>query len=154
VSRHLRRLVPFSVSVLYQYDDLTDELIARHSTGDVAGLTTGLRVPLGQRLSGWVGANRTAILNSDPSLDFGEVARTFNPHLRSSLSSPLAFGDRLLGVLTLYSTQNDGFTEDHRRIVEQVVCQMVEALKHVGESEHRTFNATLPGEQDPRAKLH
>jgi putative nucleotidyltransferase with HDIG domain len=154
VSRHLRRLVPFAVSVLYQYDDLTDELIARHSSGDVARLTIGLRVTLGQRLSGWVGANRKTILNSDPALDFGDISRTFNPRLRSCLSSPLATDDRLLGVLTLYSTHSDAFTEDHRRIVEQVVCQMVEALKRISESEHQTFESNVATHEDPRSKLH
>ena len=29
---------------------------------------------MGQRLSGWVAANRQTILNSDPMLDLGEIA--------------------------------------------------------------------------------
>ena len=37
---------------------------------------TGMKVSLGQRLSGWVAANRQTISNSDPMLDLGDVARS------------------------------------------------------------------------------
>lgn len=130
ISKHLRRLVPFAFVVLYQYDDATDELIARHASGDLAGLTRALRIPLGQRLSGWVAANRQAILNSDPTLDLGDLARAFSPRLRSCLSCPVLLGEeQLVGVLTLYSCQSEGFTEDHRRIVEAVARQSAQAFK-------------------------
>ena len=153
-SRHLRRLVPFSVSVLYQYDELTDELIARHSSGDIDGLTADIRVSLGKRLSGWVGANRKTIVNSDPALDLGEVARTFNPPLRCCLSSALISGEQLLGVLTLYSSQTEGFTDDHRRIVEQVANQMAQALSCVSDVGHRRLKDSFAGQHRAGSKLH
>ena len=50
-----------------------------HASGEHAELVNGLRIPLGQRLTGWVGANRQTILNSDPVLDLGDMARSLNP---------------------------------------------------------------------------
>lgn len=133
VSKHLRRLIPFAMSVFYLYDDASDELVAKQAMGDVNGLSTDLRIPLGQRLSGWVAANRQTIVNSDPMLDFGEVVRKATPRLRNSLSAPLLSEEKLVGVLTLYSSQLEGFSDDHRRILEVVGSQIAHAFKFAAE---------------------
>src|SRR5205809_799110 len=129
IAKHLRRLVPFSVCAFYIYDAALDEVEAKHAMGDAMSVVKGLRIPLGQRLSGWVAANRQTILNSDPTLDLGELARCMTPRLRSCLSTPLMCDDALVGVLTLYAATQDGFTEDHRRIVEVVAKQIGHTFK-------------------------
>jgi len=126
VMAHLRRLVPFALSIVFVYDESTDELEARHALGHATPL--GLKIQLGRRLSGWVAANKQTIVNADPILDLGELARRSTPRLRSCLSTPLASDDNLVGVLTLYSGNVDGFTEDHRRIVEKVAQQVAPLL--------------------------
>ncbi|MGE4057051.1 MAG: HD domain-containing phosphohydrolase, partial [Vicinamibacterales bacterium] len=118
VTTRIRRLVPFVLAVHFAYDDASDELVAAHAVGEGALLVTGMRIAPGQRLSGWVAANRQSIMNSDAMLDLGEIARGVAPRLRSCLSTPLLAHDQLVGVLTLYSATSDGFTEDHRRILE------------------------------------
>lgn len=118
LAARLRRLVPFALAVFFSYDDASDELVARHSVGEGGLLVQGLRIPLGQRLSGWVAANRQTIVNSDAMLDLGEIAKSTQPRLRTCLSTPLVANDHLLGVLTIYSSTTDGFTEDHRRLLE------------------------------------
>jgi len=145
IAKHLRRLIPFALSILYLYDNDTDELVAKHAVGDAAGTTSDLRVQLGQHLSGWVAANRQTILNSDPVLDLGDVARTFSPRLRSCLSTPLVSNDQLVGVLTLYSHRIDGFNDDHRRIVEAVARQVAHAFKSAVEFDHSTKRDSLTG---------
>jgi putative nucleotidyltransferase with HDIG domain len=129
VAKHLERLIPFSMSVLYMYDDATDELVTSHARGDLSGITTALRVSLGQRLSGWVAANRQTIINSDPVLDFGEIVRTTNPRLRSCLSTPLLAEDKLVGVFALYANRSEGFTDKHRMIIEFVAVELAHALR-------------------------
>ena len=124
ISQHLRRVVPPSTCVFYVYDVAADELCAAHASGENAAHFTGLRIARGQRLTGWVAANKQTILNSDPVLDLGEVARTMTPRLRSCLSTPLLSESELVGVLTLYSTHRDAYTEDHRRVVEVVARQI------------------------------
>jgi diguanylate cyclase (GGDEF)-like protein len=133
VARHLRRLVPFSLLVLYLYDSDTNDLEARHAVGESAPVVGGLRVSLGQRLSGWVAVNRQTIMNSDPILDLGELARTLQPRLRNCISSPLLSGETLVGVLTLYSAGPENFNEDHRRAVEAVSRQVADAFKRTVE---------------------
>ena len=129
VAKHLRRLVPFSLLVLFVYDQDTDDLEAKHAVGDAAPIVKGMRISIGQRLSGWVGANRQTIMNSDPVLDLGEMARAMNPRLRNCLSAPLVLNGELVGVLTLYPAGRETFTEDHRRIIEVVAQQAAQTFK-------------------------
>ena len=129
IANHLRRMVPASTCVFYLYDIDDDELVASNASGEHAGHFADLRIPRGQRLTGWVGANRLSVLNSDPVLDLGEAARSMRPPLRSCLSTPLTCGPDLVGVLTAYSTQRDGFTEEHQRILEAVAGQVGQTLK-------------------------
>jgi diguanylate cyclase (GGDEF)-like protein/putative nucleotidyltransferase with HDIG domain len=139
ITKHLRRLVPSSLCVFFIYDDKTAEIEASHATGDCAAHVKGLRIQLGQRLSGWVAANRQTIVNSDPVLDLGDIARhNSNQRLRSCLSTPLTVGDDLVGVVSLYSHDSAAFTEDHRRIIETVGQQAAAALRRSSAAEPRT----------------
>lgn len=130
ISKHVRRLVPCSLAVFYLMDSAADELVATHVTGDQASLITGLRIPRGQRLSGWIAANRQTIRNSDPVLDFGESARSMTPRPRSCLSTPLVAKGELVGVLTLYSSNRDAFSAEHERVIEIVSRQVSPAILH------------------------
>ena len=111
-------------------DPISDELRAAHATGDNATHFSGLSIPRGQRLSGWVAANLQTILNSDPIPDLGEDGRHMRPRLHSCLSTALVTDDQLVGVLSLYSIHRDGFNEDHRRIVEVVARQVSQTIRH------------------------
>jgi putative nucleotidyltransferase with HDIG domain len=127
VFAHLRRLVPHSFGVLFIYVRDRDELSAAYATGVSASLLTGMTVIVGQRLSGWVAANRKTIRNSDPILDLGEVSKSISPRPRSCLSTPIAVGPNLVGVLSLYSAEQDFFSEEHERLVEAVARQVAPA---------------------------
>jgi putative nucleotidyltransferase with HDIG domain len=147
IATHVRRLIPFSQSILFLFNPSTDELEAKHTTGNTSFVTSGLRIPLGQRLSGWVGANRKTIVNSDPVLDLGDVAHSVTPRLRSCLSTSLTSDSQLIGVLTLYSESPDGFNEDHGRVIELVARQIAPAL-----NASRTRFAPLT--EHSRAQVH
>jgi putative nucleotidyltransferase with HDIG domain len=136
IVKHLRRLIPCSLCVFFVYDEHADEIVATHVTGEHAALLTGLRIALGQRLSGWVAANRHTIRNSDPSLDLGDAARAFSPRPRSCLSTHLACGSSLVGVITLYSTRADAFNAEHQRILEIVSAQVAPAIKAASSGTH------------------
>lgn len=139
ITKHLRRLVPSSLCVFFMYDDKTGELEASHTIGDGAAHVKGLRIQVGQRLSGWVAANRQTIVNSDPVLDLGDIARhSSSPRLRSCLSTPLLMGDDLVGVLSLYSHGPSAFSEDHRRIIETVAPQVAATFRRTSPADVRS----------------
>jgi diguanylate cyclase (GGDEF)-like protein/putative nucleotidyltransferase with HDIG domain len=128
IARHLQRIIPSALCVFYLYDASIDELEAKHAIGFGASSVKGMRIPLGQRLSGWVAANRQTISNSDAALDLGDSG--LGTRLKSCLSSALVGDDALVGVLTLYSTESNGFDEDHRRIIEATTRQIASALRN------------------------
>src|SRR5258708_37043929 len=148
IAKHLRRLVPSSACVFYVYDEVTDELVAMHASGEHAAHIKGLRVPIGQRLSGWVAANRQTIRNSDPVLDLGESARAMTPRPRSCLSTPMISGKTLVGVLSLYSSNKEAYSEDHERIIEVVARQVSAAIleaQNAGRVATRSFKDESSG---------
>jgi GGDEF domain-containing protein len=152
LANQLRRLVPATTCVLFIYDHQSDELRTAHASGDHSAHFTDIRIGMGQRLSGWVAANRQTILNSDPMLDLGEIARVLRPALRSCLSTALLFENDLVGVLTVYSTHREVFNEDHRRVIEIMARQLSPTVNRaiVAQDEAdklRLRLAGLPGRQ-------
>jgi putative nucleotidyltransferase with HDIG domain len=113
----LRHRVPASTFVLYLYDQATDMLVAVEELGVESEDMRGARIALGDRLSGWVGATRQAIMNSDARLDLDEDAREASA-LRSALAVPIEADGRLVGVLSLYGQQINAFDESHRRVAQ------------------------------------
>jgi putative nucleotidyltransferase with HDIG domain len=151
VVRHLRRVVPWSLLVLYLHDQDSTELLSTYEAGEHSSVFSGLRIPLGQRLSGWVGAHKQSIRNSDPVLDLGDVARAVTPRLRSCLSTPLVVGQSLVGVLSLYSSTQEAFTTDHQRVIEVFAKQIATALQNINQKgRHSELGEPEPNQNSAR----
>ena len=106
------------VCVLYSHEADQAKLVASHvSSPEHEFLLGDVSMALGDRLTGWVGANRQVILNSDPALDFGVLAAAWNPRLRSCFATPLVSGDTLVGVLSVYSPDEQGLSLRQRQTV-------------------------------------
>jgi diguanylate cyclase (GGDEF)-like protein len=88
-----------------------------------------------------VAAHRQIIRNSDPVLDFGDTVRTMIPRPLSCLSIPLTARGDLVGVMSLYSTHRQAFTDDHERIVEVVSGQLSTILKTAAEFDRTKIKA-------------
>ncbi|MCA1586589.1 MAG: GAF domain-containing protein [Acidobacteria bacterium] len=97
--------------VLFLYRPAADSLVASSVASVVT--TNVLKLPLGESVSGWVGANRRSIINSDAALDLGATATEREAPLRGCAAVPITAGEQLLGVLTFYSTRSQAFTVAH-----------------------------------------
>lgn len=116
----LRQLTPATVYALFLYDGKGDVLTCIGAVGDEQRLLEGLSIKLGERITGWVGANGRTAVNSDASLDLAQIANFFTPSLRSTISTPLRERDVLVGVLTAYCIREEAFTESHRYTFEHL----------------------------------
>ena len=114
ISRFLETVAPGAVCVLYRHEVDQARLVFSHtSSAHHECLLRDVSMPLGDRLTGWVGANRRTILNSDPALDLGDLAAAWHPCLHTCFAMPLIVDDILLGVLSVYSPHQQGFS--HRQ---------------------------------------
>jgi fructose-1-phosphate kinase PfkB-like protein len=105
------------------------------SSGDSQRLLEGLTIKTGEKVTGWVAANRRTSMNSDASLDLTQMTKFFTPALRGTISSHLSAGDVLLGVLTAYSIKKDAFDDAHRYAFEYVAAALgsrVSSMSSVG----------------------
>jgi hypothetical protein len=84
-------------------------------------------IPLGEKLSGWVAAHRTAIWNSDATLDLPvAVARKADVTLGSSV--PLIENELLIGTLTLYSPSGSEIALEQRVLIQAIAPMLASVL--------------------------
>jgi putative nucleotidyltransferase with HDIG domain len=125
--RHLRRVVPAASLTLYMPRQDSTELSAVACTGVGQSVIEALRIPMGERISGWALAHKQVVLNSNASLELGPVARTFSVPLRYALAVPILNAPAAVtGVLTFYGSEP--FDNDHRRMLESAVTLFAAAL--------------------------
>ncbi len=112
----LKRMCPYDCIAIYIRRE--NKLIPEYVNGENFHLFSSLEIPVGEGLSGWVAANRTPIVNGNPSVEPGYLndAGKFST-LNSALSAPLEGIEGVVGVLTLYHSRKDVFTQDHLRIL-------------------------------------
>jgi GAF domain-containing protein len=120
----LAQIMPATSTVVFGYDATSDQLVAQHASGRHPLELHTLVIPLGQRISGWVAAQRSTIVNSDAALDLGSLAMQLNPPLRSCVSTTLCVGDQLVGVVTVYSTEVDAFDDSHVGLLEVLAARI------------------------------
>jgi putative nucleotidyltransferase with HDIG domain len=133
----VRRVVPASSCVLYLSDAAGDTLKPAFAAGENAAVLSAVRMPIGRKLTGWVAANRSTMVNADALLDVGDLADALDPPLHSCLSSPLVAGDRTLGAITLYSTHTATFADHHGQLVEAVAARAGHALGRIASNAAR-----------------
>jgi putative nucleotidyltransferase with HDIG domain len=114
-SRFKTRL-PASTFVLYGYDHIDDSIVAVYEAGVERFPVGTTRIPMGDRLSGWVAATRQAVVNSDARLDLDDAARDQSA-LRSALAVPVISNGRSVGVLSFYACEPNAFDDTHRRMI-------------------------------------
>jgi putative nucleotidyltransferase with HDIG domain len=125
----LAQIMPATSTVVFGYDATSDELFAQHASGRHPLEFQTLVIPLGQRVSGWVAAQRSTIINSDAALDLGSLAMQLDPPLRSCVSTTLRVGDQLVGVVTVYSTEVDAFDDSHVGLLEVLAARIAHPVQ-------------------------
>jgi GAF domain-containing protein len=99
-------------------DEESDELVFVVVHGEARERLTGMRLPPGKGIAGWVAQNKRPLIvpdvHSDPRF-FSEIDRSVGFQTRTLACVPLMDGERLLGVLNAVNkTYDRAFTDqDH-----------------------------------------
>ena len=143
--RHLRRVVPAACFALYVPREGTNELNVLACAGIGATTIKELRIPIGDRISGWAFAHKQVVLNSEATLELGPVARSFTVPLKYALAVPILDGPSV-AVITLYGSEL--FDKDHRRMLESAATLFISSIS--SSETHSTGNQAELG----RPKVH
>jgi diguanylate cyclase (GGDEF)-like protein/putative nucleotidyltransferase with HDIG domain len=140
------QVVPFDTCSVYLYDEVKGYAVSSHVVGRNANILAARCVAPGNGVTGFALANRTAINELHPSLDFAglEIEREY----RSMASLPLFKDEMLLGALSVYSTDLEHYTDDHMRLLETVTRLASDALSnamHHAEAESNALTDPLTG---------
>jgi putative nucleotidyltransferase with HDIG domain len=130
LSDTLLRLTPATLCVIYAVDDQAVTLIPVQAAGELGGLAMGCRIGVGERLSGWVAANRQTVCNSDGALDFPDH-RKLASACRSCLSLALVSDTTVEGVVSLYAPTAAAFDDTHRQLMESAARPMALLLRSI-----------------------
>lgn len=143
----VQNVVPWDTCAIYLYDDLRGLAYAARVAGKNEDVLRDRQIMRGQGVTGFVLANRHALHQVDPGLDF---AHTFLPDGQYSamVSLPLVKDERLVGALSIYSMELAAYTEDHLRLLETVgklaSDALANALQHA-EAESNALTDPLTG---------
>ena len=110
----------------------TDDLLCEYVSSEKFNAILGLRIRPGERVTGWVAANRQTISNSDATLDLGQASlwSTLDRAAQLALRLSGSQGD-FHGVLTAYSPVADVFTHRHVYAFEQLANTLGEHLSKI-----------------------
>jgi putative nucleotidyltransferase with HDIG domain len=109
------------LAVLYGVDPDRDRLVSLSIRSTEGPLKRFLTTPMGCGLSGWVAVNGAPISNADPSLDF--PGDPIGERLVRSICVPLRLDGSVRGVLSLYSDDPRGFSDDDKEYVQRLAAQ-------------------------------
>ncbi|MGH9330956.1 MAG: HD domain-containing phosphohydrolase, partial [Vicinamibacterales bacterium] len=105
-----------------------DALYTASAAGVNAAALRGLRLRIGEGVSGWVAANGQPMLNADPRLDLeGRVSGSGEPP-QSMLAVPVMVGAQPTGVLALYSVAPAAFSDADLRLAAAIAQAFGERL--------------------------
>jgi len=154
VSSKLSALVPFSTCALFVRRGEGD-LLCRFATGKHADLLETASIAEGTGLSGWVMRHRRALVNGLPSVEF-EAAGTASTDikLQSALVCPLIVADEVIGTIAVFHHDTESYTEDHRRVLDQVAHQAASVVYNAlvfERTQEQAFKDALTGLANPRA---
>lgn len=143
LARNLRRAIPFSTMVLYMARER--RLEAAFIEGDNYALFKGLELQLGRGATGRAVQERRPLINVDPSEDgFGGSHPEKAARLRSALCVPLDGADGIIGAITFYSEERDGFATQHLSlllaIAPKVAVTVQNALRYTKAETQATYD--------------
>ena len=134
-------VVPFDTCIVFIYDDNQGYATARHVVGKHAPKLAGRCIAPGEGVTGFALANRSAVNQLHPSLDFADINPEAAIKYRSMASLPLFKDDLLLGAISVYSSELEQYTDDHMRLLETVTRLASDALGNAMQHAQAESNA-------------
>ncbi|MGE0363452.1 MAG: HD domain-containing phosphohydrolase [Vicinamibacterales bacterium] len=143
----LRLHSPGAEFIVYLASATGQRIVARATSGAPVHGAHDMSIVVGERISGWVAANRQQVVNSDARLDLGPLAQS--AALQYCVATPLVDGDRVVGVLTGYATAP--FSDDAARQLATLAPRLAPVLAMAADAEDAAPRPSRPARRAGRA---
>jgi len=154
VSGKLSALVPFSLCALFVRRG-DEDLRCRFAIGRHADRLENASIGEGDGLSGWVARHRRPLVNGLPIAEFKAAGvEADGIQLQSAMICPLTVGEEVVGTIALYHDAPESYTDDHRRVLDQVALQASSVVYNAllfERTEEQALKDPLTGLSNPRA---
>jgi diguanylate cyclase (GGDEF)-like protein/putative nucleotidyltransferase with HDIG domain len=141
----LSTLVPFSSCALFLRGD-GDTLRCRFASGLDAELLENATIRDGCGLSGWVSRHGRPLVNGVAIVELHAAGYSqAETRLEAALVCPLSVGEDVIGAIAVYHVEAASYTEDHRRVLEEISRQAAAVVQNALVFEQACDNASRDG---------
>ena len=112
--------VPYDCCAIFLLDETGEFATAAHVAGPSSDFLNGKRVKIGEGATGYVLKKQRPVENVDPAMDFAFSLAESSQSFKTMVSRPLVADDKLIGAISLYSSELEQFQDEHFRLLETV----------------------------------
>jgi diguanylate cyclase (GGDEF)-like protein len=124
------KLVPFTTCVIYLLSDERGRVVAEFASGANAEAFQGYSMIFGENISGWVVAQREAVINANAGLDLAPIRGKLIVPLELALVHPLIFEQKCIGTISLYTSEENRFKDEDLRIVANISSKAAPTIQN------------------------
>jgi sigma-B regulation protein RsbU (phosphoserine phosphatase) len=130
IAQRVKKLVNYQLFSVMLWNESSQLLESVFGMRYADAISTRMRLPLNQGITGTSAAERRAVRVGDALLDPRHIQCERGVVVRSELVVPLLLQGRLIGVLDLESTQPHAFTAEHERMLVTLSSYIAIALEN------------------------
>lgn len=118
--KKIAELVPFDTCVVYLLNETDTVAMAKYVEGKNKEELKNRKVQVGQGATGYALKKREPVFNVNPGLDFSFYQMEFIQEYKAMASLPLIANEKLIGAVSLYSSEIENYEDEHMRLLETV----------------------------------
>ena len=151
ICNKIARTIPFSCCIIYFVRAEDKTLRPIYITGADHKTIRDISINIGEKVSGWVGAYKKPIKMSGICSDFDSIPSASKDRVkifRSAMSAPLIVEETLIGVITLYETRENEYTDENLQLLDMISHKVADTLYHclmTGEVQIDSLTDSLTG---------
>lgn len=146
--KKVTELVPFDTCVVYLLNETETVAMAKYVEGKNKEELKNRKVQVGQGATGYALKKRQPVYNVNPGLDFSFYQMEFIQEYTAMASLPLIANEKLVGAVSLYTSEIENYEDEHMRLLETVSRiasdAILTSLRHA-ETESRALTDPMTG---------
>ncbi|GAC1505290.1 MAG: hypothetical protein NVS1B11_02630 [Terriglobales bacterium] len=128
VAELVRKVIDYDIFAILLLNEKTQELRFRFQVGHARDVVEGLRIKVGEGVTGAAAQRREAVLVGDVTKEPHYISAV--PTVRSELAVPLIIKNRVIGVIDIESPHPNYFTEEHKRLLTLIGSRMAVGIEN------------------------